>query len=234
MNTFNFLLKSNDNYKLVTDREVEKSILYRVSQPNIVNSPINKYPDSRNTDLFIRIMELSKQIQVKYLEEYIKTKKIGYFGTNASFSYEVISKNFNCEHVSVNTLDNKIIDYALIPTYNSLIGVIDEIDSKYTILGSIDHKIELSLYANNKNINLTTVTLYIEETVFKEAREYINKKLNKTNIVITNTTEEGCIKCIQDKNSITIASKSNNCNFLHLLEDNIVAHNITTFTLIKI
>jgi 3-deoxy-7-phosphoheptulonate synthase len=241
MNTFNFLIKNNDNYKLVTDRDVEKSILYRVSQPNVVNSPINKYPNIKNTDLFIRIMELSKQIQVKYLDEYIKTIKIGYMGTKATFSYEVINKNFNGMHISVNNLnnlynilDNNIIDYAIIPTYNSLIGVVFEIDSKYTILGSIDHKIELSLYANNKDINMLSVTLYIQEIVLKEAKEYINKKLKNINIVITDTTEEGCIKCIQDKNSITIASKYNNCNFLYLLEDNIIDHNITTFSLIKI
>jgi chorismate mutase len=241
MNTFNFLIKNNDNYKLVTDRDVEKSILYRVSQPNVVNSPINKYPNTKNTELFIRIMELSKQIQVKYLDEYIKTKKIGYMGTKATFSYEVINKNFNGIHVSVNNLNNlynnldkNLIDYAIIPTYNSLIGIVFEIDSKYTILGSIDHKIELSLYANNKDINMSSVTLYIQEIVLKEAKEYINKKLKNVNIVITDTTEEGCIKCIQDKNSITIASKYNNCNFLYLLEDNIIDHNITTFSLIKI
>ena len=234
MNTYNFLLKSNDNYKLVTDRDVEKSILYRISQPNIVNSPINKYPNTKNTDLFIRIMELSKQVQVKYLEEYIKTKKIGYMGTTASFSYEVISKNFNGEHVSVNNLYDNSIDYALIPTYNSLIGVIYEIDSKYTILGSIDHKIELSLYANNRSTKTDNATLYIEEIVLKEAQQYINKKLKNINIIICNTTEEGCIKCIETPNSITISSKYNKCNFLYLLEDNIIDHNITTFSLIKI
>lgn len=53
------------------------------------------------------------------------------------------------------------------------------------------------------------------------------------NIVITKTSEEGCIRCIQDKNSITIASTNNKCNFLNLVEDNIVDHNVTTFSLIK-
>jgi 3-deoxy-7-phosphoheptulonate synthase len=241
INIYNFLIKSNDYYKLVTDRDIEKIILYRINREN--NSPVNSpIISNKNTELFIRIMELSKRIQVKYLEEYIKNKKIGYLGTKATFSYEVISKNFSGKHISINnlnnlydSLNNKTIDYALIPTYNSLIGIVFEIDSKYTILGSIDHKIELSLYANNnlKDIN-NCHKLYVQEIVYKEACEYINKKLKNITIVLCETTEDGCIKCIQDTNSMTIASKYNNCNFLQLIEDNIIDHNITTFNLIKI
>ena len=59
------------------------------------------------------------------------------------------------------------------------------------------------------------------------------KIIKMINIVITKTSEEGCIRCIQDKNSITIASTNNKCNFLNLVEDNIVDHNVTTFSLIK-
>jgi 3-deoxy-7-phosphoheptulonate synthase len=228
MNQFKFLVNNNDYYKLVTDRDVEKLILNRVID---------------NNELFIRIIELSKRIQVKYLEEYIKTKKIGYLGTKSTFSYEVINKNFNGIHIGFNNLnnlynnlDNNTIDYAILPTYNSLVGSVFDIDFKYTILGSIDHKIELSLFSNRLGFTpmLGNTTLYIQENVLKESREYVNRKLKNVNIVLCDTTEEGCIKCIENPNSLTIASKYNNCNFLQLLEDNIVDHNITTFSLIKI
>ena len=241
MNTYNFLLKNNDYYKLVTDRTIEKSILNRINDDSSpVNSPISKNNyDNKSTELFIRLMELSKRIQVKYLDEYISTKKVGYLGNMATFSYEVINKNFNGIHIGSNNLldlydklDNNNIDYALIPTYNSLVGIIFEINNKYTILGSIDYKIELNLFGNNNVKNPST--LYIQEIVFKESKEYINKNLKNINIVICLTTEEGCIKCIQDENSITIASKNNNSNFLKLIDTNIVEHNITTFSLIKI
>jgi prephenate dehydratase len=133
-----------------------------------------------------------------------------------------------------NKLDNNNIDYAIIPIYNSLVGIVFEVDSKYTILGSIDYKIELCLFANNKLNPDNILRLYIQPIVLKESKEYITKNLQNVNIILCDTTEEGCIKCIQDENSMTIASKNNNCNFLKLVDSNIVEHNITTFSLIKI
>jgi len=241
MNIYNFLLKDNDYYKLVTDRTVEKTILNRINIDSPINSPIsNENMNNKVTELFIRIMELSKRIQVKYLEQFISNKKIGYIGNTATFSYELINKNFNGIHIgsnNINDLYNKLdsnnIDYAIIPTYNSLVGIVFNVDPKYTILGSIDYKIELCLFANNK-LNPDILRLYVEPNVLKESKEYITKNLQNINIIICDTTEEGCIRCIQDENSMTIASKNNNCNFLKLVDSNIVEHNITTFSLIKI
>jgi chorismate mutase len=247
IDTYNFLLKSNDFYKLVTDRDVEKTILgrinsdidfddYSLSSPSYNRNHSSNY--EKNTDLFIRLMELSKRIQVKYLERYITNQKIGYLGTQSTFSYEVINKNFNGIHIGCtdlddiyNKIDNNNIDFGLIPTYNSLIGPLYTINkNNYKVIGTIDHKIILSLYYNSSNkIN----TLYIQEVVLKEAKEYVNKKFKDISIVTTKTTEESCMKCIQDKNSATIASTNNRCNFLYLIEDNIVDHNVTTFSLIK-
>jgi 3-deoxy-7-phosphoheptulonate synthase len=227
LSPMNFLNKKNDFYKLVTDREIEKSILGRV-----------------NNDLFIKIIELSKRVQVLYLEEYIKTKKIGFLGTSTTFSYEVLSSNFYGEHIGcINLndmyikLDDRKIEYGLVPTYNSLIGVLYTIDTKkYKIHGSIDHKIILSVFSNNNTIGWDTAkTLYIQEMVYKESMQYIESKMNQTmTIKICDTTEEGCIKCIEDKTSMTISSTKNKCSFLHLVDDNIIDHNITTFSLIKI
>jgi 3-deoxy-7-phosphoheptulonate synthase len=229
-----FLNKINDFYKLITDREIEKGILSRID---------NLKTYSIEIDLFIKIMELSKRIQVKYLEQYVKTKKIGYLGSSATFSHEVITKNFYGKHIGndnleemYSKLDKNEIDYCLIPTYNSLIGVIYEIDtSKYRVLGSIDHKIILSIYSNNSSVNYTNVkTIYIQEIVHREVIEFMTNKIRRdVKIEICKTTEDSCIKCIFDKTSMTIASTNNKCNFLNLIEDNIVDHNITTFSLIK-
>ena len=249
--TYNFLLKSNDYYKLVTDRDVEKTILGRINSdinfedysqlsPSYNRNHSSNY--EKNTELFIKLMELSKRIQVRYLEKFIPNQKIGYLGTQSTFSYEVINANFNGTHIGCpnlediyNKLDNYTINYGLIPTYNSLVGPLYSINkNKYNVIGTIDHKIILSLFASNSDISKIE-TLYVQEVVLKEAKEYINKKYNngKINIVITKTTEESCLKCIQDENSTTIASTNNKCNFLYLIEDNIVDHNVTTFSLIK-
>jgi chorismate mutase len=238
--TYNFLLKCNDFYKLVTDRDVEKTILGRI------NSDINfdEYRQSnpeKNTDLFIKLMELSKRIQVKYLEEFIKQQKIGYMGNKATFSYEVINTNFNGEHIGCvdiediySKIDNNTINFGLIPTYNSLVGPIFTVPNKYIVIGTIDHKVVLSLFSNSLfNRSENPMTLYIQEIVLKEAINYVNRKFKNINIVITKTSEEGCLRCIEDKNSMTIASTNNKCNFLNLIEDNIVDHNVTTFSLIK-
>ena len=247
--TYNFLLKNNDFYKLVTDRDVEKTILGRINSdinfedysqlsPSYNRDHSSNY--EKNTELFIRLMELSKRIQVRYLEKFIPTQKIGYLGTQSTFSYEVINANFNGKHIGCSELediyskiDNNMINYGLIPTYNSLVGPLYSINkNKYTVIGTIDHKIILSLFYNSDISEIET--LYVQEVVLKEAKEYINKKFdNKINIVITKTTEESCLKCIQNKNSATIASTNNRCNFLYLVEDNIVDHNVTTFSLIK-
>ena len=253
VNPYNFLLKSNDTYKLVTDRNVEKTILGRINSdvglddyhPRTLttpSTPINspKMPDNREmqTDLYIKLMELSKRIQVKYLELYVSTMKIGYMGNKATFSYEVINKNFNGVHVGClnvaniyEKLDNGSINYGLVPTYNSLIGIVFTIPEKYQVLGMIDHKIHLSVYANNETNKKET--LYIQEMVYKESIKYINKNYKDINIIYCSTTEEGCLKCIADKNSITIASVTNKCNFLYLLDEDIIDHNVTTFSLIK-
>jgi chorismate mutase len=117
LNPYYFLLKDNDYYKLVTDRNVEKSILGRINSDNNldnyhpsspvtpINSPKAKNIDI-NVDLYIKLMELSKRIQVKYLEKFVMNKRIGYIGNKATISYEVINKNFNGIHVGCNTIND--------------------------------------------------------------------------------------------------------------------------------
>ena len=247
MCSYNFLLKNNDFYKLVTDRNVEKTILGRINSDidfeeySCTSPSYNKKHSldyEKNKELFIKLMELSKRIQVKYLKMYISQQKIGYLGNKATFSYEVINNKFNGIHIGCKSIDdiyNKLndneINFGLVPIYNSLVGPLFSISDKYEVIGSMDHKIVLSLFGNINNSKIET--LYIQEIVLKEVMNYVNKKYKDINIVITLTTEDACFKCIENKNSITIASTNNKCNFLNLLEDNIIDHNVTTFSVIK-
>ena len=82
---------------------------------------------------------------------------------------------------------------------------------------------------NIKNVE----KLFVQEIVNIEANNYIKNNFKNGVTVICNTTEESCLQCIQTNNSMTIASINNKCNFLHLIQANIVEHNITTFSLIK-
>jgi chorismate mutase len=237
INPYEFLLKNNDFYKLVTDRYVERGILQRINSDYKLDNLENNY------DFFIKIMELSKQIQSKYLEKYIQTIKIGYMGNQATFSYEVISNYFNGLHISCesiediyNKLNKNSIQFGLVPIYNSLIGSLFMVPNNFKSIGNIDHKIKLALFANNSNIvikNNDNLILYVQEIVYKEAKHYIENNFKNIKIILCKTTEESCIKCITDKTSMTIASTNNKCNFLNLIEDNIVDHNITTFSFIK-
>jgi prephenate dehydratase len=195
-------------------------------------------------------MEISKEIQVQYLEKVTQHIRIGYLFGKGTFSGEVISKNFRGVHIYYDTyellksaLENKAVDYILIPTYNSLIGEIIKPETYWDVHGTVDHRIDLSLYSNTK-LELSKTrkyepdVLYLETHVQKEAENYLYKYFSKkTEVIIVNTSKTGCINCIKDigkRVSMTISSKNNNSNFLTLIDSDIVNHNITTFSLIGI
>jgi len=223
-NPFEYLNKNNDLLKLVTKRDVEKEIVKQFQ---------NLY--------YLKIMEISKNIQVRYLEKYLKDIKIGYLFGRGTFSHEVITTNLRGQHIKYeninelkNAIENKMIDFMIIPTYNSIIGEINDLESNWKSCGSFDHKIELCLYSN-KNINdRNGDILYLEPHVYKESEKYINKYLKDVPIKIVKNSVEGCIKCIKDdeKVSLTISSLNHDSIFLYKLDDKIIDHNITTFTLV--
>ena len=215
---FKYLLKSNDLLSLITDREVEKDNLHTFNNP-----------------LYLKIMELSKNLQVDFLEKYIAQIKIGYLFGQGSFSHEAI-QNFRGTHIYYDyvgelqmNLGNGYVDYMLVPTYNSIIGDIDLVSG--TKKGSIEHRIELNLYSNVKILDEGIDVLYIEPHIQKEAAKYINT-LKYKRIEIVKSTVEGCKKLLQNNShDITIASAKNESNFLYTIDRNIVKHNITTFSL---
>lgn len=222
---FQFLNKNNDLLKLVTHRDVEKQI-------------INKYSDP----IFLKIMEISKNIQVKYLETILPTIKIGYLFGRGTFSSEII-KNFHGTFYEYNTYDSlKLalstgeIQFMIIPTYNGLIGEIFTIDNNKKC-GSIDHDIKLCLFSNKKIImkdnSYHVNILYIEEHIYEEARQYIDRNIIVDEIIFTESSFTGLIDTLKnnDKICITFSSVNNDSNFLYKIDDDIVKHNITTFSL---
>jgi len=224
-NPFNFLNKDKDFMNLVTDREIELENL------KLFNDPV-----------YLKIMDLSKLLQVEYLEKATSLIKIGYLYGRGTFSHEAITKNFRGTHLSFESLqelraalENREIDYMLLPTYNSLIGGIFPLESYWTKLGSVDHTIVLNLYSNHNSLTSEAATLYLEPHVQMEAEQYILSHFNPSiNIVKVRTSKDGCIDCIKTTDSVamTISSEQNDSNFLHLLENDIVKHNITSFTLL--
>jgi prephenate dehydratase len=212
---------------LITDRDIEKEI-------------INRY----NNPIYLKIMDISKQIQVTYLEKYINDIRIGYLFGKGTFSNEVITANFRGIHQSYPTLDSLIracelkeIDFILIPTYNSLIGEIFKVESYWQIQGTVDHNIELYLYSNTQIDKKAADRLYLEPHIQKECEQYIQQNISPTTTIITTSSSvDGCLQCIKDDTnaSMTIASKYNMSNFLYVLDKNIVNHNVTTFTLFSL
>ena len=172
-----------------------------------------------------------------------KDIKIGYLFGKGTFSYEVTTENLRGQHIAFPTfvelkraLESKEIDYMIVPTYNSIIGEIFELENYYQTHGSIDHAIELCLYSNKNIPRGKADVLYLETHIHKECQNYIQKYLKDVPIEIVKNSVEGCIRCIKDndKISLTISSKNNDSNFLHKVDCNVVDHNITTFSLVSL
>jgi prephenate dehydratase len=189
-------------------------------------------------------MDLSKGIQVEYLEKFTKDIKIGYLYGKGTFSHEALTQNFRGQHIVYESVDelrlaleNNKIDYMFLPTYNSLIGGIFPTESYWTKHGSVDHKINLNLYSNKNLKHGAAEILYLESHVQMEAEHYIKKHFsNNISIVKVRTSKDGCTECIKQVNCVamTISSAQNNSNFLHKIDSDIVEHNVTTFTLISL
>jgi len=160
-NPFDYIYNGNDFLSLITKRDVEKENLKLFQDP-----------------FYLKIMEVSKNIQVRYLEKFVADIKIGYLFGKGTFSHEVITENLRGQHIAYKNygelkaaLENKSIDFMILPTYNSIIGEIFELESYWQVHGSIDHKIELCLYGNVKDIKDSGVkidVLYLKYHIEKE------------------------------------------------------------------
>ena len=224
---FEYLQKSNDFLHLVTNRKIEQDI----------------FDCYRSHPIFLKIMEISKNIQVRYLTRRVNDLKIGYLFGKGSISEEVTQKfygNFILQP-DYYTLLEKLkcceIDYALIPTYNSHNGNILPIND-VTVLGTIDYKVVLSLYSNkehhkrNEKGKFECDILYVNQYTLKECQKFVEKNIEAGKIINTYSSYQGCVESIRNNGQVclTISSTNNNSLFLTKLEDNLVKHNVTTFS----
>ena len=125
--------------------------------------------------------------------------------------------------------ESKEVDFILVPSYNSHIGVIEIGNLTYDKKGSVEHPIELNLYCNNNSS--VADFLLVEPHIQKEAADYI-KDLNVKQIINVKSSIDGMKEILgYTNNCFTIASSKNECNLLFTIGKNIVKHNMTTFTL---
>jgi len=221
-NPYLYLNKANDFLKLVTDREIEKTNLKLF-----------------NTTPYLKIMDISKMIQVEYLQTLTQTIKIGYLFGMGTFSGEAVQK-FRGSHISYSSIaalktafSKKEIDYILIPTYNSIIGEILQPEAYWDQQGTVDQPIELCLLSNTNNSRIPK-KIYLERHIERESQTYLDKYKELLVIPVISSLE-GCLRCIKDTEpALTISSKKNISNFLFTVESDIVEHNVTTFTLYSI
>ena len=223
---FDFLYKNNDCKKLLTYRDIEKDILTTFNDP-----------------LYLQIIEISKAIQLRCLDQLTNTFRIGYLFGKGTFSHETVNANFRGIHIAYPdvsslyiALYSQEVDAILLPTYNSIIGEIFSLtDDNIAKKGSIDHPIELSLYCNKpiQRKDLIDI-LYVEKHVQRECEQYILKNLRYKQCILVKSSVEGCIQCVQntDKVVATISSKHNSSVLLNTIDTDLVDHNVTTFTLL--
>lgn len=213
----------SDPMNLITDRELERDI-------------VRLFPDP----LFLRMIEISKQIQIGCLEQITGRFRLGYLFGVGTFSHEAVLK-FSCIHVSYPdyaalnaALTAGEIDAMLVPTYNSLIGEVLPVDSVFKKCGAMDHTIRLCLFSNVPGTNSSVCKrLYVESHILKECKKYIDQCVKYSELVIVENSKAGCLACIRDDlPAFTISSCANKSNFLKTLDENIVSHNITTFSFV--
>ena len=217
-NPFGFL--QSDPMNLITDRDIEREI--------VALDP-----------LFLKIIDLSKRIQLRCMADLCRTFRTGYLFGPGTFSSEAVSK-LKGQHIAFPDKDALMaglregaVDAVLLPTYNSILGDIYSVDSSF-IKGCIEHPIQLSLYSNRYMHNpFSADTLYIEPHILKESQDFVTSHLSVKKIELVKSTREGCLAMLRDEGSaFTIASVQNEFNCMFTLAKNIVDHNVTTFSFV--
>lgn len=221
---FKCLLKQTDFTSYVTNISREMQI-------------ISTYPHT----LFRHLMQVSKQVQIRILEEIRSRIRIGYLFGPGTFSHEAVSLFAVGNYVPYPTIDKLYdartsgeVDFILVPTTNSIIGTVYTPPCTLKVVGEIRHKIEMALFGNRQpSINSATLwTLYIEPHVAREADEFIKTLQFFGQETTTSTLDAICRTMESSKPALTIAS-THTKSPLYKLRDNIVPYNFTTFSLLE-
>jgi 3-deoxy-7-phosphoheptulonate synthase len=221
---FTCLLKETDLSSYVTNVDRENQIL-------------SAYPHR----VFRHIMRVSKQVQLRLLEEIRSRTRIGYLFGPGTFSHEAVSLFAAGTFTPYPNIDELCearatgeVDFILVPTTNSIIGTIYTPPRSLKVVGEIRHKIELALFSNRQPAinSITLWTLYIEPHVAREAEEFI-KTLSFFGQQTTSSTLDAICRTMDSvKPALTIAS-THTKSTLYKLRDNIVPYNFTTFSLLE-
>jgi hypothetical protein len=219
-----FLRKDCNPMNLITHREIERTIFAKFPYP-----------------LFLKIMDISKTVQLRYLRLIVDSFRIGYLFGKGTFSHEA-SETFQGIHIAFPSIESLrlalregSVDAILVPTYNSLIGEIHSVGSDSVIVGTVDHRIRLSVFSNKGVAGVPFVCdrLYVEPHIQAECAEYIARTISCAETVSVESTVAGCRAVVCDTGcALTISSVHNACNLLHTLDTDIVPHNVTTFSLV--
>lgn len=234
-------------------KEQEIKIYNEIANPAVENKIINRLqtypliiPQINNIVKMYKhfIMPITKEIQVQFLLNGIFDLSVGYLGPTGTYSHKIALKAFdNKKYVLLpyNTMDElmhdfqkKIIHYAVIPTYNSIIG---ELKYNFFARNFNEYKkltcpIELCIASNYINGN----KLYIHPYTYLECKNVISNRLKKgIRVIYTNSNVDSIKKYLSNqKNSFCItdiqeAVKHN----LKLIVRLVIKNNITTFHIIN-
>lgn len=249
-------------YKIANSKDV-----YDKSRENEVilsrkNRLINHDYDSFLADLYEKIMEQSREIQIHYISEnkeqkHIKKEtlkpypKVAYSGIKGSYAYEGIRKIFKNDFLGVSAssfedcfikLKEDKCDYILVPIENSSTGSINDIYDllfkyNFKICGEVSVKIDHVLVAKNGTEIKNIKRIYSHIQGLKQCEKYLNTFENIEKIPTYNTAAGA--KFISESDDYSIAAiasrEAANIYGLDILQENISTskNNYTRFILIS-
>jgi hypothetical protein len=224
---FEYTVKTNNLWQLVTHLSVEMAILDRVKE---------------FLSFFLRILNLSKHVQVLVLEKVVESQKIGHFFGLGSITHHVLAQHFHGSSLSSPSEDSLYhsllsgeVDFGFVPIHNTISGPMCVVrEDVAESLGTFAADIHLSLFSNRQSIpqSSSLKRLYLAHFLRNQVASFLRTSSFKfETIVEVSSTAEGVVKVMTDDEPAgTLALKGNN---LYCLEEDIVKRNVTTFALIK-
>ena len=228
---FDYTVKSNNLWQLVTHLSVEMAILDRVKE---------------FVPFFLSVLNLSKRVQVLVLEKLVQKQRIGHFFGLGSITHHVLADHFHGESRSSASEDalyqsllSDEIDFGFIPIHNTISGPMCVVrDDVAESLGTFAADIHLSLFSNRQSLSLAASSdpplkrLYLARFLLNQVGTFLRTSTFRFGEVVeVSSTAEGVVKVMTDGEPAgTLALKGNN---LYCLEKDIVKRNVTTFALIR-
>lgn len=167
--------------------------------------------------------------------------KIGYLGPKGTFSYEICNNIYNNSEEKIpfktiseliNSLENNLIDEAIVPIENSLQGCVTEtIDmliksNNIQIYAEEILKINQNLMAKEKYSFSEITQIYSHPQALAQCRQYLQKNFEKSEIIEISSTALAAKEVSQKENVACICSIGCKDEYdLNILEENIQDNN---------